>query len=88
MVRIYAVMAVLLGITSTSSAADRLESRWLSVEIDRASGAWALTDARSGVRWPSEGAGILRRDTQTPRDIDRCRDTQTPRNIDSESGEW
>lgn len=55
MVRIYAVMAVLLGITSTSSAADRLESRWLSVEIDRASGAWALTDARSGVRWPSEG---------------------------------
>lgn len=55
MIRIYAVIAVLLGIAATGGAADRLESRWLSVEIDRASGAWALTDARSGVRWPSEG---------------------------------
>jgi hypothetical protein len=32
-----------------------LESRWLSVEVDKNTGAWALTDARSGVRWPTEG---------------------------------
>lgn len=49
------VLVVLLGAASANAATGRLESRWLSVEVDKTTGAWALTDARSGVRWPSEG---------------------------------
>ena len=33
----------------------RLEGRAVTVEVDTASGQWALTDGRSGVRWPSQG---------------------------------
>jgi len=55
MSRIYAVTLVLLGAATASAAAGRLKSRWLTVEIDKTTGAWALTDARSGVRWPTEG---------------------------------
>jgi hypothetical protein len=53
--RIYIVAAVLLGAATANAATVRLESRWLSVEVDRTTGAWALTDARSGVRWPATG---------------------------------
>ena len=53
--RICVVIVVLLGAASASAATGRLQSRWLSVEVDKTTGAWALTDARSGVRWPSEG---------------------------------
>ena len=55
MSRIYAVTLVLLGTVTASAATVRLESPWLSVEVDKNTGAWALTDARSGVRWPMEG---------------------------------
>lgn len=34
----------------------RLESRTMTVEVDTATGQWALTDKRSGARWPTKGA--------------------------------
>jgi hypothetical protein len=36
-------------------AAPRLESRWLTVDVDARTGRWSLVDKRSGVPWPSQG---------------------------------
>ena len=33
----------------------RLDSRWMTVDVETPGGRWALTDKRSGVRWPSKG---------------------------------
>ena len=50
------VILVLLGAAMAARAATvRLESRWMAVEVNTATGAWALTDTRSGVRWPTKG---------------------------------
>ena len=40
---------------SARAATVRLESRAMVVEVEPKTGRWALTDKRSGVRWPSEG---------------------------------
>ena len=54
----YSLFAFTLALFATATAhADvaRLESRWLTVEVDKSTGAWSLTDAQSGVRWPTTG---------------------------------
>jgi hypothetical protein len=33
----------------------RLDGRAMTIEVDTATGRWALADKRSGVRWPSKG---------------------------------
>ena len=38
---------------STDAGTVRLECRTMGVDVDRATGRWALTDKRSGVRWPT-----------------------------------
>jgi len=53
--RIYVVTLVLLGAAATNADTVHLESRWLTVEVDKTTGVWALIDARSGVRWPTAG---------------------------------
>ena len=55
MSRFYVAVLALLGAVNADAGAGRLESRYLTVEVDRATGAWALTDVRSGVRWPTAG---------------------------------
>ncbi len=55
MSRICLVTAVLLWAATASADTARLESQWLTVEVDTASGAWALMDRSSGVRWPTSG---------------------------------
>jgi len=59
MSRIYVFTVLLLAATTASAANLRLESRWLSVEVDRTTGDWALTDAKSGVRWPTTGMATV-----------------------------
>ncbi len=53
--RLYAVILVLLGAATTSAATVRLESPRLTVEVDTTTAGWALSDTRSGVRWPTTG---------------------------------
>jgi hypothetical protein len=46
-------------ISSNSQAAIvRLESRFLTVEVNDITGQWALLDKRSAIRWPSEGMAV------------------------------
>jgi len=46
---------VLGGAMGVQAATVRLESRTVRVEVEAKTGRWALTDKRSGVRWPSAG---------------------------------
>ena len=58
--RVYIVIVLLLGAASASADTMRLQSRWLTVDVDKTTGTWALVDARSGVRWPTAGTRGLR----------------------------
>ena len=50
------LVALLFGVATMARGATlRLESRYLTLEVNPATGHWALTDARSGARWPTRG---------------------------------
>lgn len=51
------LICLLVLLISAGAQADivRLESHSLRVEVDDATGRWALLDKRSGTKWPSEG---------------------------------
>jgi len=52
-----AILLIMLGaVMGVGGEMVRLESRTMVVEVGPKTGRWALTDKRSGVRWPSEGA--------------------------------
>jgi hypothetical protein len=58
-------MCLLVMLISAGSQAKtiKLESDWLTLEIDEGTAHWALLDKRSGTRWPSKGmagAGVAK----------------------------
>lgn len=56
MKRLILVCVLVVCISAGAQAGTvKLESKYLTVEVDGATGRWVLQDKRSGTRWPSEG---------------------------------
>ena len=49
----------LIIILTSTVGADTLESPYLSLEVDTATGGWAVIDKKSGVRWPTAGTASV-----------------------------
>ena len=56
---IFVAVALLPTAAGLQGKTVRLDSRCMAVDVETSAGRWAVTDKRSGVRWPSKGTAAV-----------------------------